>query len=239
MPDLYLYLLVGVAVGLVLPLWHVRRLRSKLAALMSENNADDVVHALQQEVLQLQEAAWAAHKDLEDERQKHARAVQDGESAVTRAMQEVKIRCDTLKSEVLVNCTELTTEIDALLGLIKTFERWHTDMSLLVTHNRALHARNDDLASIVKQVVIVALNASIEAARAGEQGRGFAVVANEMRTLANRADELSKEYRKSLFESDLVTTATFQDLQAGGKMITGAVIGLSRINKRSQDTLVA
>ena len=139
----------------------------------------------------------------------------------------------------LNNSKTLAAEIVSILDLVKTFERWHADMNELIIHNREMHHKNDEFASIVKYMIIVTLNASIEAARAGTAGRGFAVVADEMRSLAARAEKLSVGYRNSLHQNDLITTTTFQDLQAGGKMIIGSLIGLNLINNRIKDELIS
>jgi hypothetical protein len=47
-----------------------------------------------------------------------------------------------------------------------------------------------------------------------------------VRGLANRAEALSKNFGTGLHRNDLATTATFQDIQASGKMMMAAISAL-------------
>lgn len=191
-------------------------------------------------------AVEALRQRLEEERQHGDQALAEREARVQAIQRDhesmlgdLRAASSQVKTRTSENCDRLGGAIDQLMGLIRTFERWDAEMNSLLVHNREMHAKNDEFAIIVNQVIIVALNASIEAARAGDHGRGFAIVANEVRDLANRADKLSKDYRRNLYKNDLITTATFQDMQAGGKMVIGALNELHLLNGKTKDALCA
>lgn len=63
-----------------------------------------------------------------------------------------------------------------------------------------------DIIGVIEEIAfqtnLLALNAAVEAARAGEQGRGFAVVAGEVRNLAGRSADASKDIKDLIRNSE-------------------------------------
>ncbi|MBN3803984.1 chemotaxis protein [Paraburkholderia sp. Ac-20336] len=226
----------GIVAALVTGIFYRRKLkageqvqrlaRERVAALEAQLEA---AHGLAEEASREHAALEARLADLRAEAQQGAHE----RDALQTSLDAARAHGD----EWLQHATRIAQEAARLKTLCITFERWHEQMISLMSQNRDMHKKNQELSSIVQHVLIVSLNASIEAARAGTAGRGFSIVAGEVRSLASRSQDLSKSYRESLHRNDLTTAATFQDIQAGGKMITASLGGVETLATQFQSRL--
>lgn len=102
---------------------------------------------------------------------------------------------DNASNEGKVVVSEAMGAMDALAGNV---QRASDAMQKLSADSEAIGAVLEVIRGIAEQTNLLALNAAIEAARAGEQGRGFAVVADEVRTLASRTQESTREIQEMI-----------------------------------------
>ncbi|GLS27290.1 hypothetical protein GCM10007877_30090 [Marinibactrum halimedae] len=185
---------------------------------------------LQKQELQQQQSAF------EEERVKFDQTLINKDQHLAAEQERLSSLKEQLENDFAAQKQAFRRELDSVKSLLadltllsEAFERWHSGLDKLMSHNQHMHTQNSEFFKIVNQIVILALNAAIEAARAGEEGRGFAVVADEVRNLALRSQKLSESYKDNLNKNDLITSATFQDIQAGGKLIMTEVHATSDV----------
>ena len=92
---------------------------------------------------------------------------------------------------------------------------------------------------IAFQTNLLALNAAVEAARAGDAGKGFAVVAQEVRVLAQRSAQASKEIKTLILDSDQQVQSGVDLVKRAGESLSGIVSGVQQVAKLISEIAMA
>lgn len=148
------------------------------------------------------------------------------------ALEETAAAMEELNATVKKNADAATQANQVALSASNTAVQGGAVVAQVVDTMRGINESSKKISDIISvidgiafQTNILALNAAVEAARAGEQGRGFAVVAGEVRSLAGRSAEASKEIKNLISASVLrVEQGTALVDQAGitmGEVVNG------------------
>jgi methyl-accepting chemotaxis protein len=122
-------------------------------------------------------------------------------------------------SSAIQSVTTIRRQIDAVVG----------HMTELGRRSQEIGGILEITSELAEQTNIIAINATIEAAGATDAGRRFGVVADEIRKLANRMSDSTKEIRVLVEEVRSATHTTIMATESGSKSVDAGMLAFNQV----------
>ncbi len=139
----------------------------------------------------------------------------DGQHQVAQSSARVAEASTASRQATLQGREQLERMVQAIDRLAASLDGTRATVSALEQRNQRISKVIDVITDVAEQTNLLALNAAIEAARAGEAGRGFAVVADEVRSLAQRTQESTRDIRDIILGLVTETRACVEAISGG------------------------
>lgn len=152
---------------------------------MSQNTGQDSSR-LQQQHNEIEQAATAVNEMTVAVEEVARNAVSTSDTTRQSTIEATQGQARVI--ETLDSIQAMSADVGTALQQVQT----------LAGQSREIGKVLDVIRAIAEQTNLLALNAAIEAARAGEAGRGFAVVADEVRALAHRTQQSTREIEQMI-----------------------------------------